>query len=109
MLEDKLKSVVSTGTVVPSLNAFKDGAFHIGKTLATTATETEHTAVSARAGAAEQHRAVLPVNVMRRQKALLEEAKQVKEIAAATRRYISSQEVHGQMQASVGSVAGREC
>ncbi|RYO22982.1 hypothetical protein AA0113_g12747 [Alternaria arborescens] len=38
----------------------------------------------------------------------LEEAKKVKEIAAATRRYISSQEVHGQMQACAGSIARRE-
>jgi hypothetical protein len=39
----------------------------------------------------------------------LEEAKKVKEMAAATRRYISSQEVHKQMQACAGSIAGREC
>jgi hypothetical protein len=39
----------------------------------------------------------------------LEEAKKVKEMAAATRRYISSQEVHKQMQACAGSITGREC
>jgi hypothetical protein len=39
----------------------------------------------------------------------LEEAKKVKEMEAATRRYISSQEVHSQMQACAGSIAGREC
>jgi hypothetical protein len=39
----------------------------------------------------------------------LEEAKKVKEMAAATRRYISSQEVHKRMQAYAGSIAGRDC
>jgi hypothetical protein len=36
----------------------------------------------------------------------LEQAKKVKEMAAAVRQYISSQEVHRQMQACTGSLAG---
>jgi hypothetical protein len=39
----------------------------------------------------------------------LKEARKVKVIVAATRRYISSQEVHRQMQACAGSIEGREC
>jgi hypothetical protein len=39
----------------------------------------------------------------------LEEANKVKEMAAATQRYISSHEVYKQMQACASSIAGREC
>ncbi|KAF2022848.1 hypothetical protein EK21DRAFT_119331 [Setomelanomma holmii] len=39
----------------------------------------------------------------------LEETKKVKETARATRRHISSQEAHKQMQACAGSIASREC
>jgi hypothetical protein len=39
----------------------------------------------------------------------LEESKKRKEIAAATRRYVESQEVFKQMQAFAGNLAGREC
>jgi predicted acylesterase/phospholipase RssA len=112
LLESKIKCLVSIGTGVPSLKPFKDDMLHLGKTLVAIATETEVTA--------EKFRRERPLldstgryyrfNVVRGLEDIgLEEAKKAKEIAAATRRYISSQEVHKQMQACAGSIAGREC
>ncbi|CAN9173050.1 unnamed protein product [Alternaria alternata] len=110
-LEGKVKCVVSIGTGVPSLKAFKDDVFNIGKTLAAIATETEQTAERFRRerGLLDSTGRYYRFNVVRGLEDIgLEEAKKVKEMAAATRRYISSQEVHGQMQACAGSIAGRE-
>jgi hypothetical protein len=89
-----------------------DDMLHIGKTLVAIATETEVTAENFR-----RERPLLDntgryyrFNVMRGLEDIgLEEAKKSKEIAAATRRYISSQDVHKQMQACAGSITGREC
>jgi predicted acylesterase/phospholipase RssA len=111
-LEGQVKCVVSIGAGVPSLKPFKDDVLHIGETLVAIATETEQTA--------ERFRRERPLldstgryyrfNVVRGLEDIgLEEAAKVKEIAAATRRYISSHEVHKQMQACAGSIAGREC
>ena len=36
--------MISIGTGVPSLEAFKDDVFHVGETLAAIATETDQTA-----------------------------------------------------------------
>jgi predicted acylesterase/phospholipase RssA len=111
-LEGKIKCLVSIGTGVPSLKTFKDDVLHIGETLVSIATETEVTAERFR-----RERALLDstgryyrFNVVQGLEDIgLEEAKKVKEMAAATRRYISSQEVHKQMQTCAGSIAGREC
>jgi predicted acylesterase/phospholipase RssA len=111
-LEGRVKCVVSIGTGVPSLKPFKDDVLHIGETLVAIATETEQTAERFR-----RERSLLDstgryyrFNVVRGLEDIgLEEANKVKEMAAATRRYISSQEVHKQMQACAGSIAGREC
>ncbi|ORY02205.1 hypothetical protein BCR34DRAFT_493307 [Clohesyomyces aquaticus] len=110
-LEGKVKCLVSIGTGLPSLKPFKDDVFNIGETLVAIATETEATAERFR-----REKALLDstgryyrFNVVRGLEDIgLEEAKKVKEMAAATRRYISSQEVHKQMQACAGSIAGRE-
>ncbi|CAN9175299.1 unnamed protein product [Alternaria alternata] len=110
-LEGKVKCLVSIGTGVPSLKAFKDDVFNIGQTLAAIATETEQTAERFRRerGLLDSTGRYHRFNVARGLEDIgLEEAKKVKEMAAATRRYISSQEVHGQMQACAGSIAGRE-
>jgi hypothetical protein len=106
-LEGKVKCLVSIGTGVPSLKPFKDDVLHIGKTLVAIATETEQTAEQFRRerGLLDNTGRYYRFNVVRG----LEEAKKVKEMAAATRRYISSQEVHRQMQACSGSIANREC
>jgi predicted acylesterase/phospholipase RssA len=111
-LEGRVKCLVSIGTGVPSLKPFKDDVLHIGETLVAIATETEQTAERFR-----RERQLLDstgryyrFNVVRGLEEIgLEEAAKVKEMAAATRRYIASQEVHKQMQACAGSVAGREC
>ncbi|KAF2625508.1 FabD/lysophospholipase-like protein [Macroventuria anomochaeta] len=110
-LEGRVKCLVSIGTGVPSLKPFKDDVLHVGKTLVAIATETEQTA--------ERFRRERPLldstgryyrfNVDRGLEDIgLEEAKKVKEMAAATRRYIATQAVHKQMQACAGSIAGRE-
>jgi predicted acylesterase/phospholipase RssA len=111
-LEGKVKCLVSVGTGVPSLKPFKSDVLHIGETLVAIATETEQTAERF-----QRERALLDntgryyrFNVLRGLEDIgLEETKKVKEMAAATRRYISSQEVHKQMQACAGSIAYREC
>ena len=97
---------------MPSLKPFRDDVLHIGETLIAIATEMEQTA--------ERFRHERPLldstgryyrfNVLRGLEDIgLEEAAKVKEMAAATRRYIISQEVHKQMQACAGNMAGREC
>ena len=98
---DPLEGKVRTG--VPSLKAFKDDFLHIGETLAAIATETEVTSERFRREQAllDSTGRYYRFNVVRG----LED----KEMAATTRRYISSQEVHRQMQACAGSIAGREC
>lgn len=111
-LESQIKCLVSIGTGVPSLRPFSDDVLHIGKTLIAIATETEVTA--------ERFRREMPLldstgryyrfNVDRGLEDIgLEEAKKVKEIAAATRRYMGMHAVHQQMQACAGNIARREC
>jgi hypothetical protein len=111
-LEGKVKCLVSIRTGVPSLKPFKDDVLHISNTLVAMATETQLTAERF------QRKQVLldttgryyRFNVVQGLEDIgLEEAKKVKEMAAATRQYISSQEVHKQIQACAGSIAGREC
>jgi hypothetical protein len=116
-LEGRVKCLVSIGTGVPSLKPFKDDVLHIGETLIAIATETEQTAERFRheRGLLDSTGRYYRFNVVRGLEDIgledigLEEAAKVKEMAAATRRYISSQEVHKQMQACAGSIASREC
>jgi hypothetical protein len=111
LLEGKVKCLVSIGTGVPSLKPFKDDVLHIGEALVAIATETEQTAERFR-----RERALLGstgryyrFNVWRGLEDIGLEAKMVKEMAAATRRYISSHEVRTQMQAcaSIMTLAGK--
>jgi hypothetical protein len=96
---------------VPLLEPFKEDVPHIGETLVAIATETEQTAERFR-----RARALLDstgwyyrFNMVRGLEQVgLKEAGKVKEMAAATRRYISSQEMHRQMQACAGSIAGQK-
>jgi hypothetical protein len=111
-LEGRVKCLVSIGTGVPSLKAFKDDVFNIGKTLAAIAMETEQTAERFRRerGLLDCTGRYYRFNVAWGLEDIgLEEAKKVKEMAAATRRYTSSQEVYKQMQACAGSITDREC
>ncbi|KAF2726462.1 FabD/lysophospholipase-like protein, partial [Polyplosphaeria fusca] len=110
-LEGKLKCLVSIGTGLPSLKPFKDDVFNIGQTLIAIATETEQTAERFRrersqlASTGRYYR----FNVTRGLEDIgLEEAKKVKEIAAATRRYIGTEDVYRQMQACADNIAARK-
>ncbi|KAF2015348.1 FabD/lysophospholipase-like protein [Aaosphaeria arxii CBS 175.79] len=110
-LESKVKCLVSIGTGIPSLKPFKDDAFHIHKTLVAISTETEQTAERFRREKAQLHTSgrYYRFNVDRGLEDIgLEEATKVKEIAAATRRFVSSQQVYEQMQAYAGNIASRE-
>jgi predicted acylesterase/phospholipase RssA len=111
-LEDRIKCLVSIGTGMPSLKPFKDDALHIQKTLAAIATETEQTAERFRRertsldNTGRYHR----FNVHHGLENIgLEEAKKVKEMVAATRKYITSQEVYKQMQSCATNIAYGEC
>lgn len=111
-LEGRVKCLVSIGTGVPSLKSFKDDVLHIGATLVAIATETEVTAerFQRERPALDSTGRYYRFNVDRGLEDIgLEEAKKVKEMAAATRRYIASQTVHTQMQACAGSIVAREC
>jgi predicted acylesterase/phospholipase RssA len=111
-LDGRVRCLVSIGTGVPSLKPFNDDVFHIAKTLIAIATETEQTAERFR-----REKSLLDstgryyrFNVLRGLEDIgLEEAKKVKEIAAATRRYIGTHEVFKQMQACADNIAAREC
>jgi hypothetical protein len=111
-LEGMVKCLVSVGTGVPSLKLFKDDVLYIGETLVAIATETEQTAERIRRARAllDSTGRYYRFNVVRGLEDIgLEESNKVKEMAAATRRYISSQEVHKQMQSCAGRIAGRGC
>ena len=111
-LESRVKCLVSIGTGVPSLKPFQDDVLHIGETLVLIATETEQTAERFRRDKSllDNTGRYYRFNVTRGLEDIgLEESKKSKEIAAATRRYIGSQEVFKQMQACADNVAGREC
>lgn len=111
-LESKIKCLVSIGTGVPSLNAFQDNVFHIGKTLVTIATETEQTAERFRRDKSHLDNTgrYYRFNVARGLEDIgLEESIKRKEIAAAIRRYVQTQEVFKQMQACARNVGVREC
>jgi hypothetical protein len=85
---------------------------YIGETLVVIATETEPTAERFRRDKAylDSSNRYFRFNVVRGLEDVgLEESTKRKEIAAATRRYIASQDVFKQMQACAGNLASREC
>jgi hypothetical protein len=100
-LHNKLQCLVSVGTGIPSLRPFTDDAIHIGETLVAIATETERTAERFRRDKAHvDDGRYFRFNVVRGLEDIgLEESAKAKEIAAATRRYVTSQETYKQMQA----------
>ena len=111
-LEGKVKCLVSIGTGVPSLKSFKDDFYNIGETLIAIVTKTEQTAERFRREKSllDSSGRYYRFNVLRGLEGIgLEEAEKAKEMAAATRRYIETQEVYKQMQACAGNIAGREC
>ena len=111
-LEGRIKCLVSIGTGSPSLKPFRDDVFHIHKTLTTIATETEQTAERFRRDKThlDDIGRYYRFSVTHGLEDIgLEESKKRKEIAAATRRYIESQDVFRQMRACAENLAGREC
>ena len=111
-LEGKVQCLVSIGTGIPSLKPFRDDLLHIGETLVAIATETEQTAERFRRDKAylDNSNRYFRFNVVRGLEDIgLEESTKRKEIAAATRRYVASQDVFKQMQACAGNLASREC
>jgi hypothetical protein len=111
-LENKVQCVVSIGTGVPSLKPFRDDVLHIGQSLVAITTETEQTAQRFQQDKSylDNNGGYFRFNVTRGLEDIgLEESKKKKEIAAATRRYVGSQDVFKQMQACAENVARREC
>ncbi|KAF2191272.1 FabD/lysophospholipase-like protein [Zopfia rhizophila CBS 207.26] len=110
-LEGKVQCLVSIGTGIPSLKPFRDDLLHIGETLVAIATETEQTAERFRRDKAylDSSNRYFRFNVVRGLEDIgLEQSTMRKEIAAATRRYVASQDVFKQMQACAGNLASRE-
>src|SRR5579871_3261329 len=111
-LEGKVQCLVSIGTGIPSLKPFRDDLLHIGEMLVAIATETEQTAERFWRDKAymDSSNRYFRFNVVRGLENIgLEESTKRKEIAAATRRYVVSQDVFKQMQACAGNLASREC
>jgi hypothetical protein len=109
-LDGRVKCLVSIGTGVPSLKPFPDDVLHIGEALVAIATETEQTAERFRRDKAylDSSSRYFRFNVVRGLEDLgLEEATKAKDIAAATRRYVASQETYKQMHACVGNLRHR--
>ncbi|EON65801.1 hypothetical protein W97_05040 [Coniosporium apollinis CBS 100218] len=110
-LERNTKCLVSIGTGIPSLKPFRDDVFHIGETLIAISTETEQTAERFRRDKShlDTNGLYYRFNVVRGLEDVgLEESKKRKEIAAATRRYVTSQDVFKQMQTCGNNLSGRE-
>ena len=111
-LEGRIKCLVSIGTGIPSLKPFQDDVFHIGPTLIAIATETEQSAERFQRDkihldkTGRYYRFNVNIGL---EDIGLEESKKKKDIAAATRRYIESQNVLKRMQECADNVAGREC
>ena len=111
-LEDHLDCLVSIGTGVPPLKPFRDDVLHLHETLIALATETEQTAERFRRSKAHLDDAghYYRFNVARGlEEVALEESKKKKEIAAATRRYVTSQEVWKHMRACADRMARKQC
>ena len=93
LLEDNVQCLVSIGTGILSLKPFRDDLLHISETLVTIATETEQTAERFRRDKAylDSSNWYFRFNVVRGLKNIrLEDLTKRKEIAAATRRYVTS-------------------
>ncbi len=110
-LEARVQCVISIGTGIPSLKPFRDDVMHIGETLVAISTETEQTAERFRRDKAhlDSGGRYFRFNVVRGLEDIgLEETTKAKDIAAATRRYVSSQEAFKQMQICAGNLRTRD-
>jgi hypothetical protein len=111
-LKDRIKCLVLIGSSVPLLKPFRDDIFHISNTLVAITTETEQTVERFRRDKSHlgDSGRYCRFNVDRGLEEIrLKESKKRKEITAATRRYVGSQDVFKQMQVYAANIAGREC
>ncbi|KAI7770703.1 hypothetical protein LZL87_004490 [Fusarium oxysporum] len=110
-LRSCLRCLVSIGTGVPALRPVRDDVLGIGATLTNLATETERTAEQFRRdkSSLDDEGRYYRFNVSRGLEDVgLEESKKQREIAAATGRYIESQDVFKQMRACANSLARKQ-
>jgi predicted acylesterase/phospholipase RssA len=112
LFEGNVQCLVSIGTGYPSLKPFQDDVLHIGESLVAIATETEQMAENFQRDKSnlDNSSRYFRFNVISGLEDIgLEESKKRMEIAAATGRYIESQDVYKKMQACANLLAGREC
>ncbi|KAH6881067.1 hypothetical protein B0T10DRAFT_609259 [Thelonectria olida] len=110
-LRGSLRCLVSIGTGVPAVKPVRDDVLGIWATLKTLATETEKTAEEFRRdkSSLDDEGRYYRFNVAHGLDGIgLEESKKQREIAAATGRYIESQEVFKQMKACANGLARKQ-
>ncbi|KAH6974923.1 hypothetical protein EDB80DRAFT_881846 [Ilyonectria destructans] len=110
-LQGSLRCLVSIGTGVPALRPVRDDVLGIGATLKKLATETEATAEQFRRdkSSLDDEGRYYRFNVVRGLGHVgLEESRKQREIAAATGRYVTSQDVFKQMKACADGLARKQ-
>ncbi|KAH6981463.1 hypothetical protein EDB80DRAFT_899547 [Ilyonectria destructans] len=110
-LRGSLRCLVSIGTGVPTLRPVRDDVLGIGATLKKLATETETTAERFRRdkSSLDDEGRYYRFNVVRGLEDVgLEESKKQREIAAATGRYVASEDVFRQMKACANGLARKQ-
>ncbi|KAH6985405.1 hypothetical protein EDB80DRAFT_224855 [Ilyonectria destructans] len=110
-LQGSLRCLVSIGTGVPALRPVRDDVLGIGATLKKLATETETTAEQFRRdkSSLDDEGRYYRFNVVRGLEHVgLEESRKQREIAAATGRYVASQDVFKQMKACANGLARKQ-
>lgn len=111
-LRASLRCLVSIGTGVPALRPVRDDVLGIGTTLKELATETEKTAEQFRRDKSnlDDEGRYYRFNVSHGLEDVgLEESRKQREIAAATGRYVASQDVYKQMKACANGLARKQC
>ncbi|KAH7134383.1 hypothetical protein EDB81DRAFT_844943 [Dactylonectria macrodidyma] len=110
-LRGSLRCLVSIGTGVPAIRPVRDDVLGIGATLKKLATETEMTAEQFRRdkSSLDDEGRYYRFNVVRGLEHVgLEESRKQREIAAATGRYVASQDVFKQMKACANGLVGKQ-
>ncbi|KAH7132768.1 acyl transferase/acyl hydrolase/lysophospholipase, partial [Dactylonectria macrodidyma] len=110
-LRGSLRCLVSIGTGVPAIRPVRDDVLGIGATLKKLATETETTAEQFRRdkSSLDDEGWYYRFNVVRGLEHVgLEESRKQREIAAATGRYVASQDVFRHMKACANSLARKQ-
>ncbi|CZR43873.1 uncharacterized protein FPRO_13681 [Fusarium proliferatum ET1] len=110
-LRSRLRCLVSIGTGVPALKPVRDDVLGIRATLTSLATETEKTAEQFRRdkSSLDDEGRYYRFNVSRGLEHVgLAESKKQRDIAAATGRYVASQDVFRQMKACANGLARRQ-